>query len=90
MNKTEFIDVLSGKLDCSKAEAGRIVDAYHATTLEGLKKFGSVSFVGHGAFKVTKRAARKGRNPRTGEEIQIKAANQVKFSPGSKLKEAVN
>ena len=90
MNKTQFIDSLADRLDCSKAEGGRILDAVLETFEEGLVQFDGVTIVGWGALKKVRREAREGRNPRTGEKIQIKAANQVKFSAGSKLKEAVN
>ena len=90
MNKAEFIDFVAGKAGGSKAEAERYLNLVLEGIEYGVKKDGSVSFTGFGSFKKTKRAARKGRNPRTGEEIQIAAANQVKFSAGSKLKDAVN
>tara|TARA_B100000686_G_C16793360_1_gene980368 strand:- start:3176 stop:3448 length:273 start_codon:yes stop_codon:yes gene_type:complete len=90
VNKSELQDHVAEKAGLSKADAGRAIDAMIDGITVAMKKDGSLSLVGFGSFKKTKRAARKGRNPRTGEEIQIKAANQVKFSAGSKLKDAVN
>ncbi len=90
MNKTELKEFVAKKSGGSLAEAERYINLILEGIESGVKKSGSVTLVGFGTFKKTRRAARKGRNPRTGEEIQIKAANQVKFSAGSKLKDAVN
>lgn len=90
MNKTELVEFIAKKSGGSKAEAERYLNLVLEGVETGVKKSGSVTLVGFGSFKKTRRAAREGRNPRTGEKIQIKAANQVKFSAGSKLKEAVN
>lgn len=90
MNKAELVDFVADKAGGTKAEAERYVNFFLEGVEFAVKKEGSLSITGFGSFKKTKRAAREGRNPRTGEKIQIAAANQVKFSAGSKLKEAVN
>lgn len=90
MNKTELIDALAGKSGLTKAEAGRAVDGVMDLITETLAKGESVTLVGFGTFAVGERAARTGRNPQTGAEIQIAASKQPKFSAGSKLKDAVN
>jgi DNA-binding protein HU-beta len=90
MNKTELIDHMATKADISKAAAARALDAMIVGVKTTLKKGGSVTLVGFGTFAVTTRAARTGRNPRTGEEIKIKKAKVPKFRPGKALKEAVN
>jgi DNA-binding protein HU-beta len=90
MNKTELIDQIAESAEISKAAAGRALDAMIASVKTTLKKGGSVTLVGFGTFAVGKRAARSGRNPRTGETIKIKAAKVPKFRPGKALKDAVN
>lgn len=90
MNKTELIDQIAESAEISKAAAGRALDAMIAAVKTTLKKGGSVTLVGFGTFAVGKRAARSGRNPRTGETIKIKAAKVPKFRPGKALKDAVN
>lgn len=90
MNKTELIDHMAAEADISKAAAGRALDALVGGVKTTLKKGGTVTLIGFGTFAVTKRPARKGRNPRTGEEIKIKAAKVPKFRPGKGLKDAVN
>ena len=90
MNKTELIDHIAESADLSKAAATRAVDALITAVKTTLKKNGSVTLVGFGTFSVGKRAARTGRNPRTGEAIKIKAAKVPKFKPGKALKDAVN
>jgi DNA-binding protein HU-beta len=90
VNKAELIDRIADSADLSKAAATRAVDALIATVKTTLKKNGSVTLVGFGTFSVGKRAARTGRNPRTGEAIKIKAAKVPKFKPGKALKDAVN
>ncbi|APV50510.1 DNA-binding protein HU [Betaproteobacteria bacterium GR16-43] len=90
MNKSDLIEAIAKKADISKAAAERALEgtigAIHAT----LRKGGSVSLVGFGTFYVGKRAARGGRNPRTGAAIRIKAAKVPKFRAGKALKDAVN
>lgn len=90
MNKADLIENVAGKLDLSKADAGRAVDSVFETITDSLSKGDEVTLVGFGTFKVKHRAARKGRNPKTGEEIDIKAANVPSFKAGKGLKEAVN
>lgn len=90
MNKTDLIEHIAKNADISKAAAGRALDALMSGVKFTLKKGGSVTLVGFGTFAVAKRAARTGRNPRTGEAIKIKAAKLPKFRPGKALKDALN
>ena len=90
MNKSELIDHIAASADLSKAAATRALDSMIGAVKTTLKKNGSVTLVGFGTFSVGKRAARTGRNPRTGEAIKIKAAKVPKFKPGKALKDAVN
>ncbi|MEQ1525919.1 MAG: HU family DNA-binding protein [Sideroxydans sp.] len=90
MNKSDLVDAIAKSADISKAAAGRALDATVESIKKALKKGDTVSLVGFGTFKVGKRAARNGRNPRTGETIKIKAAKVPKFSAGKGLKDAVN
>ncbi len=89
MNKSELIDHIANQADISKAAAGRSLEAAIGGITAALKKGNSVSLVGFGTFSVTKRAARTGRNPRTGAAIKIKAAKVPKFRPGKALKDAL-
>lgn len=89
MNKGELINEIAEEIG-SKKDTQSAVDAMMAAITSELKKGGSVTLVGFGTFKVAKRKARKGRNPQTGEEINIKASKSVKFLPGKALKDAVN
>lgn len=90
MNKSELIDQIAKSADISKAAAGRALDAAVGAIKTSLKKGGMVTLVGFGTFYVGKRAARSGRNPRTGVTIKIKAARVPKFRAGAALKDAVN
>ena len=90
MNKTELIEHIANQADISKAAATRARDAVVGGVTKSLKKGESVSLVGFGTFSVSKRAARSGRNPRTGATIKIKAAKVPKFRPGKALKDSVN
>jgi DNA-binding protein HU-beta len=90
MNKGELIESVASSANLSKADAGRAVDAIINSISGALSGGGSVSLVGFGTFSVKKRAARQGRNPRTGETIQIKASNVPGFKAGKALKDAVN
>jgi len=90
VNKTDLIEHIAKQADISKAAAGRALDALVGGVRTTLKKGGTVTLVGFGTFAVTKRAARSGRNPRTGEAIKIKAAKLPKFRPGKALKDALN
>ncbi len=89
MNKTDLINEVA-KVVNTKKEAQAVVDAVFSSITQALKDKDTVAIIGFGTFKVNKRAARKGRNPQTGVEIEIKAANVPKFVPGKALKEAVN
>ena len=88
MNKTDLIDHIAKQADISKAAAGRALDAFVGAVRTTLRKGGTVTLVGFGTFAVGKRAARSGRNPRTGETIKIPAGKVVKFKAGSKLADA--
>ena len=90
MNKIDIIDSVARSADISKAAAGRALDSVVAAIKTALKKGGMVTLVGFGTFYVGKRAARTGRNPRTGAAIKIKAAKVPKFRAGKALKDAVN
>ena len=90
MNKSELIDFISSHADMSKAAAARALEATIEAVKTTLKDGGSVSLVGFGTFYVGKRAARSGRNPRTGAAIKLKAAKVPKFRAGKGLKDAVN
>ncbi len=90
MNKTELIDAVASATDLSKADATRAVDAVVDNITETLRKGDSVTLVGFGTFEVRERAARSGRNPQTGETIQIKASKAPAFKAGKAFKDAVN
>jgi len=90
MNKTELIDQIATSAEISKAAAARALDATVEAVKSALKAGDSVSLVGFGTFAVGERAARTGRNPRTGKALNIKAAKVPKFRPGKALKDAVN
>ncbi len=90
MNKAELIDAVADAADISKAAAARSVDTVLEVITESLKKGNAVTLVGFGTFNVRRREARTGRNPRTGEPIQIKASNLAVFKAGKGLKEALN
>ena len=90
MNKSELIDLIAESADISKAKAGVALEAVISGVTGALKSGDSVSLVGFGTFSVKARAARTGRNPQTGETIQIKASNVPGFKAGKALKDAVN
>ena len=90
MNKGDLIESVAVSAGLSKADAGRAVDAIIGSVTNALKGGNQVSLVGFGTFTVKRRAARMGRNPRTGEAIQIKASNVPGFKAGKALKDAVN
>ena len=90
MNKSELIDQIAAAAGISKAAAGRSLDATTDAITKALKKGDMVTLIGFGSFYVGKRAARSGRNPRTGATINISAANSPKFRAGKALKDAVN
>jgi len=90
MNKAEMIELIAQAAEISKSAAERAIDAMVVAVKSNLKKGNMVTLVGFGTFYVGKRAARSGRNPRTGAEIKIKAARVPKFRAGKALKDAVN
>jgi len=90
MNKAELIDAIAADAGLSKADAKRALDGFINSTTDALKKGDRVALVGFGSFQVNQRAARKGRNPQTGKEIQIAAKNVVKFKPGADLTNKLN
>lgn len=90
MNKSEFVDAVADGAELSKADAGRAVEAMVNAITRALKKGDTVTLVGFGTFSVRKRAARTGRNPRTGDEIRIKASMNPAFKAGKALKDSVN
>ena len=90
MNKSELIDQIAKTADISKAAAGRALDATIGAVKAALKQGQGVTLVGFGSFYVGKRAARTGRNPRTGAAIKIKAAKAPKFRAGKALKDLLN
>ncbi len=90
MNKAELIEAVAEAADLSKASATRAVEAMLDGITTALKKDDQVSLVGFGTFVVRSRAARTGRNPQTGEALEIKASRVPGFKPGKALKDAVN
>ena len=90
MNKSELVEKVAIGADITKASAGRAVDAIVQSVTSELASGGEVALVGFGTFKVNDRAARTGRNPQTGAEIQIAAAKVPAFKAGKGLKDAVN
>jgi len=90
MNKAELIDAVADAADISKAAAGRSVDTVLEVITESLKNGNAVTLVGFGTFSTRRREARTGRNPRTGEPIQIGASNLAVFKAGKALKDALN
>ena len=89
MNKADLIEAVATSADLSKAAASRAVDSITKAVTRALKKGDTVTLVGFGTFTVRKRAARKGRNPQTGEVIKIKATKAPGFKAGKALKDAV-
>ncbi len=89
MNKAELIDAIAKDAGLTKADAKRALESFVGTTTKALKKGDRVALVGFGSFSVSKRAARKGRNPQTGAEIKIAAKKVVKFKPGADLQKTV-
>ena len=90
MNKAELIEAMASGADISKADAKRALDAFIGATSGSLSKGDRVALVGFGSFSVSRRAARKGRNPQTGKEIMIAAKKVVKFKAGAELADAVS
>lgn len=89
MTKTELIDAMASEAGLTKADAGRALDSAITAIKKSLKKNQKVTLVGFGTFSVSKRKARKGRNPQTGEAIKIPAAKVPKFTAGKGLKDAI-
>jgi len=89
MNKTELVNAVATSAELSKKDATKAVDATFDAILEALKAEDKVQLIGFGNFEVRERAARKGRNPQTGEEIEIAASKVPAFKPGKALKDAV-
>lgn len=89
MNKAEFVAAVAEASDLTKTQAAAALDAFIGTVTKALKKGDTVSLVGFGTFAVRKRAARQGRNPRTGQTIKIKASKNPTFKAGKGLKDAV-
>jgi DNA-binding protein HU-beta len=90
MNKSELIEAVAMAADLSKAEAARALDGFISSVTGALKSGDQIAIVGFGTFQVRERAARTGRNPRTGESISIPASNIPAFKAGKALKESVN
>ena len=90
VNKTELVEHIAGKSDISKAAATRALASIIDAVKKTLKKGDTVTLVGFGTFSVSNRAARTGRNPRTGAPLKIKAAKVPRFKPGKGLKDALN
>jgi DNA-binding protein HU-beta len=90
MNKTELVAAMADASGLSKTDADSAYQAFVETVTDALKKEETVTLIGFGTFTVRERAARTGRNPRTGEEIQIKASKNPVFKAGKAIKDAVN
>ncbi len=90
MNKAELIEHIADSADLSKADAARALDATIGGITSALKQGDQVTVVGFGSFQVKERSARSGRNPQTGEVIQIKASKVASFKAGKALKDSVN
>ncbi|KKI91500.1 DNA-binding protein [Bacillus sp. SA1-12] len=89
MNKTELINAVASQTELSKKDTTKAVDALIDTIINTLSKEEKIQLIGFGTFEVRERAARTGRNPQTGEELQIPASKVPAFKPGKELKEAV-
>ena len=90
MNKAELVDAVAAAADFSKSDAAKAVEAVASAITNELARGGQVSIIGFGTYQVKHRAARIGRNPKTGEALQIKATNVPSFKAGKGLKDAVN
>ncbi len=89
MNKTDLVNAVAEKTDLSKKDAAKAVDAVFETVMDSLSEGEKVQIIGFGNFEVRERKARKGRNPQTGEEIQIPASKVPAFKAGKALRDAV-
>ena len=90
MNRMELVAAIAEKSELSKKDAEKALKAFTDVVAEELKKCEQIQLVGFGTFKVSERAAREGRNPQTGETMQIKASKSPKFTAGKALKDALN
>ena len=90
MNKSELIEAIATHADLTKVDAGKALDAFCEAITAAMKKGEDVALVGFGTFSLKAREARAGRNPATGETIEIAASKSVSFKPGKALKDAVN
>lgn len=90
MNKQQLIDYVASSADISKAAAGKAIDAVTGSISQAMKNNDTVSLVGFGSFAVKTRKARTGRNPSTGQPIQIPESKSVSFKPGKTLKDSIN
>jgi DNA-binding protein HU-beta len=90
MNKTDLINQVSEKANLTKKDVGKAIDALFETIMEALAAGDKVQIVGFGNFEIRERSARKGRNPQTGEEIEIAASKVPSFKPGKAFKDIVN
>ena len=90
MKKVELVEAIAEKAGLTKSDATKALDATLATITEALANGDKIPLVGFGTFAVSKRSAREGRNPRTGETVKVAARNAVTFKAGSALKDAVN
>ena len=90
MNKSDLITAIATDTGLNKTDSGKALDSMVSNIQKQLKKGDEVRLVGFGTFKITKRAARTGRNPRTGEPLKIAASKSPAFRPGKEFKEAVN
>ena len=90
MNKGQLVDAIAAKSGLTKADSSRALEAFMDVVADTLAKGEKITLTGFGTYGVSKRAAREGRNPRTGLPVKIAARNSVSFKAGSKLKERVN
>ena len=90
MTKAELVEFIAENADLTKADSARALDAFTEGVTEGLKKNGKVTLVGFGTFSAKEREAHTGRNPQTGEPVEIAASIVPGFKAGNKLKEALN
>jgi DNA-binding protein HU-beta len=89
MNKSELVSALASKTDLTQKDVSKVIDAFVGIVGETLKKGDDITLVGFGAFKVSQRQARTGRNPKTGEPLQIAASKVPQFKAGKALKDAI-
>jgi len=89
-DKTEFVNHIAVQYQCTKVDAEKVIDMFTSSVIDAIGQGKEISLIGFGSFSISKIPARTGRNPRTGESLNIAAYNQPKFKIGSKLKDAVN